>query len=180
MFVSPEEDKGGHEINPKFDELWKGYPKGSPYIDPKTGEPPKGYENQCAIRVAVALNKQGVSLESFDGSGYIRLNGEKIPIRAQEFAEWLDKGLIPGIEKGETYAAKNFFEKVEGRTGIIYVGDYWERSNGARTGDHIDLWNGSRMTDTNTYFRARGYNFFGLLGSDFEEGSQVKFYEIKQ
>lgn len=42
-----------------FAKLWEGYPSDPPYTDPKTGKPPPGYSNQCAIKVSVAIHKAG-------------------------------------------------------------------------------------------------------------------------
>lgn len=44
--------------------MWAGYPSSKPYVDPKTGDPPKGFENQCAIKVSVALHAARVELNS--------------------------------------------------------------------------------------------------------------------
>lgn len=51
-----------------FDALWAAYPAGKPYVDPKTGKPPPGSTNQCAIKVSVALHGAGVELKSFTGN----------------------------------------------------------------------------------------------------------------
>ena len=40
----------------RFADLWSAYPSGYPYVDAKTGKPPRGYENQCAIKV----NRPGI------------------------------------------------------------------------------------------------------------------------
>ncbi|MCY1287648.1 hypothetical protein D9M68_528680 [compost metagenome] len=43
-----------------FTQLWGAYPAGTPYVDPKTGDVPKGFENQCAVRMSVALHRVGL------------------------------------------------------------------------------------------------------------------------
>ena len=47
------------------------------------------------------------------------------------------------------------------------------------TGDHIDLWNGSRLTDWKTWIRIQ----FGLVipevWSDLEKSKKILFWEIK-
>jgi hypothetical protein len=50
-----------------FETLWTNYPTSDPCIDPKTGSPPKGFSNQCAIRLGRALELSGVSFRSFHG-----------------------------------------------------------------------------------------------------------------
>ena len=37
--------------------IWANYPDAKPYIDEKTGKPPKGFENQCAIKVSVCTSQ---------------------------------------------------------------------------------------------------------------------------
>lgn len=52
----------------KFETIWRNYPNENPCIDAKSGKPPTGFSNQCAMRVGYALQKSGVSFESFKGN----------------------------------------------------------------------------------------------------------------
>lgn len=79
-----------------FAKLWAGYPASKPYIDAKTGDPPKGYENQCAIKISVALHAAGVDLKSFRG-GQVRINGKIAATSAEQLASWLKAQHISGI-----------------------------------------------------------------------------------
>jgi hypothetical protein len=45
-----------------FATLWRNYPTDTPCVLP-TGKPPKGFENQCAIRMSVCLDRSGVVLK---------------------------------------------------------------------------------------------------------------------
>ncbi len=47
-----------------FATLWQSYPTTPPYIDPKTGKPPRYDENQCAIKVSVAIHGAGIEMKS--------------------------------------------------------------------------------------------------------------------
>ena len=39
------------EVTPvTFEKLWGSYPSGHPYVDPKTGKPPSGYETSAQSR----------------------------------------------------------------------------------------------------------------------------------
>ena len=168
--------------NVKFETIWRNYPDGHPCIDPKTGKPPKGFSDQCAIRVGYALEKSGVSFAS--------LNGKRCPCGpkhggmiagAQELANWLGPKRFPGCPQPETYTGRDAFEQIRGRSGIIFLANYWQRDNekgATRTGDHIDLWNGSRMTAYSSWFRVHlGVSWEGVW-SDFRGASKVLFWAI--
>ncbi len=62
-----------------FAELWTAYPQVAPYVDPKTGDIPPGFENQCAIRMSVTLHRVGIEMKSFRGKGQIRLGIDICP-----------------------------------------------------------------------------------------------------
>jgi hypothetical protein len=130
-----------------FDKLWQGYPSSKPYVD-KSGDPPKGFENQCAIKVSVALHAAGVDMKSFRGAT-VTVDGKRLAIRAEELAAWLKTQHLIGLPlKPENVTGKEWQEKIKGRRGIAFFANYWARPGEARnaSGDHIDLWNGSRLT----------------------------------
>lgn len=130
-----------------FSALWSAYPNTTPYTDPKTNEAPKGYENQCAIKVSVALARVGVKLTTFRGAT-VQVNGDRAAIRAEQLAAWLKAGNISGLPAvAETVTGSDWRSKLVNRRGIVYFADYWLRPGESRpSGDHIDLWNGSRLT----------------------------------
>lgn len=169
-----------------FVALWAGYPGSPPYLDPKTNEPPAGYENQCAIKVSVALAAAGVSMERFRGAA-VAVKGTRAAIRAQELAAWLKRERIDGIAFApETITGTEWQGKIKGRTGIVYFADYWLRE-GEKTpsGDHIDLWNGSRMTASGLSGAITTFARFGLginAGpgfSDLGKATTIWFWEVK-
>ncbi|OZG71824.1 hypothetical protein BTA51_19580 [Hahella sp. CCB-MM4] len=163
-----------------FSTLWDNFPE-DPIIhkDPKTGK--DIFDNHCAINLSQCLNNSGIQIKAFAGtlcwscpSGRIHI------IRAEEMAAWLKLKPFIGCPAWETYTGSNFVEKLDGRTGIIYLADYWRRgsSESSRTGDHIDLWNGTRMTDLSSYFRAQwGLSWDGYL-SDYRKAKKVIFWPI--
>ena len=72
-------------------------------------------------------------------------------INASQLANAIARANIPGLGKQEKFIgadAAQFYPKIFGRTGIIYIQDYWHRSTdqGRATGDHIDVWNGYRSS----------------------------------
>lgn len=136
----------------KFKTLWGNYPD-NVCVD-KNGKNKPGYDNQCAVKVGYALAQSGVSFNSFKGSmcpGTEKNQG--MAASAQALADWLQGAKIDGLGKAEHYTGKDAFEKIKGRTGIVFLADYWQRDQekgtNRRSGDHIDLWNGERFT---TYF----------------------------
>mgnify|MGYP000238687044 CR=1 FL=1 len=173
----------------KFEALWSSYPGGHPYRDPKTGRVPAGYENQCAVNVSAAIHGSGIEMKSFKGATVL-VDAKKMAIRAQELAAWLSLQPFCGLPMNpENITGGNWEEKIKGRTGIIFFADYWRRSSEkSPTGDHIDLWNGSRLTASGTSFfstvgRSIGINEilpgteFGY--SDLRGAKTILFWEVK-
>jgi hypothetical protein len=168
-----------------FDKLWSSFPNGDPppYIDKKTGLPPKGFSNQCSIRASTAIHGAGVEMKSFKGVT-VSVDGNRLAIRAEELANWLKSQPFCGLpQKPEDISGEEWDTKIQGRTGIIFFKDYWKRP-GEKTpsGDHIDLWNGSRLTSRLTSFieltlGIRESTFLEL--SNFGKGSQILFWEVK-
>ncbi len=133
-----------------FADLWANYPFGQPYPDPNgllDG-------NQCAVKMSVTLAAAGVSLGGFPGAAVI-LNEPQGPIRAairaSELANWLKEARIAGLSKPEDITGTDWRTKIAGRQGIVYFGGFWPINDAQKadpklySGDHIDLWNGSRL-----------------------------------
>ncbi|MET1080296.1 MAG: type VI secretion system amidase effector protein Tae4 [Pseudomonas sp.] len=169
-----------------FAALWKAYPSKKPYIDSETGKPPAGYDNQCAIKVSVALEGAGFSLKNYKGAA-VSLGATRAAIRAQEMAKWLAGQKIDGIEAPIDITGKDWESKIKGRTGIVYFADYWARpGEKAPTGDHIDLWNGSRLTASGLEGVAVAIARFGFginsvpdAWSDLGAATKIMFWEVK-
>ena len=173
-----------------FARLWESYPSGHPYVDPKTGKPPAGFSNQCAIKVSLAIHGAGVEMKSFRG-GAIKMNGLTTAYVAEQLAAWLKLQPFCGLPKApEDVTGKDWQGKIAGRTGIIFFANYWKREGESTrpTGDHIDLWNKTRLTSNPANFVRRlgissiqwlpgplaDYNFSDLAGS-----TQILFWEVK-
>lgn len=168
----------------RFAVLWSAYPSSKPYVD-KNGKVPEGYDNQCAIKVSVALADAGKTLDTFKGAT-VTINGRKIAIRAQELGQWLKSQKIEGLGVAETITGEDWQKKIKGRTGIVYFADYWARGNEkVPTGDHIDLWNGSRLTASGLEGAAVTFLRFGMgieSGPGFSSLNKAKtiwFWEVK-
>ena len=182
-----------------FKELWDNFAneKTPPYN--VKGKAPKGFENQCAIRMSVTMHRVGVKMISFSQNnikpegkaptlGRIVLNGMATATRANEMAKWLETRPVCGIGAAQNITGANWKDKVKGKTGIIFFGDYWSRdgeSADAASGGHIDLWNKDTLTPNiaSTLRFTLGidsFNFFGLYTlSDLNKAKKILFFEVK-
>jgi hypothetical protein len=156
---------------PAFSTLWRNHPnvKGDGPLLDKTV-----YENQCAINLGAALMRSGVTLKSYSGAWSWNKEGNKYPIRAEELARWLASPAAQ-LPKPLAIDGKNFPKHLTGKTGIIFFRDYWGTG---RQGDHIDLWNGSRLTDLLSYARIYArVGSFGI-GSDYRGAKAILFWPV--
>lgn len=176
------------EMNPiTFEQLWDNYETGTPYVDPATGEPPAGFENQCAIRMSVTLHNVGVEMKSFNGNGRILINGKKTATRAPELATWLDRKPFCGIGKSINITGENWEDKVEDKTGIIFFENYWTREGQNHpTGSHIDLWNGSHFANNGFLGTVENFARFSLgiseisnIYSDLGKSTKILFWAVQ-
>ncbi len=171
-----------------FEELWNKYPsKDLKHINAKTKKDEFG--NHCAINVSEALYQNGIKLKSFRGvKCYHKCpSGKNIHVlRAQELANWLKKRPFAGCPKALEYTGETYEDKVNGKTGIIFFKDYWQRNGetgDTRTGDHIDLWNENELASIGliaTWIR-RTFSEFSenwLDMSDLKKSKKVLFWEI--
>jgi hypothetical protein len=171
-----------------FEAIWKNYPSDDPCVNPRTGK--KAYDDQCAIRVGIALEKSGVSFKTFPGPRCeFGPSGNGMVLRATELANWLMRRPFAGCPDAETHQGKSFDKSLSGRTGIIYFEDYWLRTAEAKfpTGDRIDLWDRNRLTPSWTTFLrfSLGIDTFrspwsgnGYLYSDLHASRRVVFWPI--
>lgn len=96
----------------------------------------------------------------------------KHAIRAQVMADWLAR---PGILQGSVkkFSGKEAFENMAAKTGIVFFQNYWGPSE---QGNHIDLWNGFRLTDWTSWIRIQaGINIPGVW-SDYKKAKSVWFW----
>ncbi|MBR9881361.1 MAG: hypothetical protein GYB17_17945 [Gammaproteobacteria bacterium] len=170
-----------------FDRLWSAYPSGIDHITPDTGE--EIFSNRCAVHVSEALYRCGVKLASFRGTRCWSCptpeGGKGIhAIRAQELADYLNRRPFAQCPQAQTLTGEEFEDAIWGRTGIVFFKDYWRRGNQqARTGDHIDLWDGNELASIGaieTFLRLRFPNAAEWVGtSDLTKSSEVLFWELK-
>lgn len=95
-------------------------------------------------------------------------------------------GYIPGLQKAVKGSPDDFAKKLSGKRGIIFFKDDYQRTNNGkkesfrnRSGDHIDLWNGSRLTDWFTWIKIQaGFSWEGSF-SDFGKTKEVWFWRVR-
>jgi hypothetical protein len=167
-----------------FVQMWAGYPSSHPYVDPKTGDDPPGFDNQCAIKLSVALHATGVDLASFKGA-HVQVAAGRAAIRAEELAAWLKTQHIDGMLGPVDITGADWQDKIKGKHGIVAFTDYWTRpGEKTPTGDHIDLWNGKSLTSSGLAGMAVSFARFtlGMTSgpgfSDLGKARQITFWEV--
>lgn len=135
----------------KFEELWENHPTIKSRLDdaPCKVNGRRAFENQCAIRLGDALINSAVDISTFKG---VRCWHNHTPghiLRAEELANWLTSAFSP-FRRVLKFPAKEGFSNINGKTRIIFFKDFYGPGN---TGDHIDLWNGRRLTRYSSWFQ---------------------------
>lgn len=126
-----------------FNLLWSFHPANLGIINPCTTDGTINFNNQCAIRMGVCLSDAGVPTSSFSGAKcYPGHNHNQIHIlRAQELADWM---VSQSTYFGEAEVKKDVGSSdYSGRKGIVFLKNFWGPGS---QGDHIDLWNGTKMS----------------------------------
>jgi len=156
-----------------FAMLWNNHPtiKGEPSLLDRGA-----YEYQCAVNLSAALIRSGVNMNSYRGQLSWQKGNPKYAIRAQELADWLASPVNPLFSKVEKYSGTEAFDKIRGRSGVVFFQNYWGRSH---QGDHIDLWNGYRLTNLRSFVQI--YLRIGMIGldADYKESQSVWFWPIQ-
>jgi hypothetical protein len=167
------------DVSTLFDALWANYPSSDP-CDAKS----KGvlvYKNQCAIRVSYAMRKSGIGFETYKKAKCGAHPREHHVLAAVPLADWIDQGNAKGVGRSIDITGADWEKKVADRTGIICFEDYWARDGETKhkTGDHIDLWNGSRLTHISSWFRIHWDFVIPGIWSDFAQAKRIRFFEVK-
>ncbi len=141
------------------------------------------YPNQCAINLHAALVRSGANAKTFRGQLSWQKNRPKYAIRAQELANWLaspfGRSSGVGMPLVQKFSGEEVFEKIKGKRGIIFFQNYYQNGYGpGNQGDHIDLWDGFRLTHIRSIPQI--YLRFGPIafGSDYEKSESVWFWKL--
>jgi len=171
----------------KFDEIWKNHPTVANITDPCSVNGKSKFPNQCAIRVGVALSKCGINTSKMPGARHCwhHKKSEGHILAAEDLANSLKKLPIQGVQAAIYVDPKTFKTELANKKGIIMFKDYWKRhGENNPTGDHIDLWNGSRLTDPKSWARIHlrvggvGLHSFIPGWSDLENSKSILFWRI--
>lgn len=151
-----------------FAQLWNAHPSNGapPNNYPCSSGARHNYENQCTIRLGVAICGAGGSLVGFSGTFCWHGHGRSHPLRVHDMVRWLNRGVagfagrveIKERTTGRPVSRGDF----AGRRGIVMWEDFW--GTGYR-GDHIDLWNGVSIAqgELDYFGRSRRVHFWGVL-----------------
>lgn len=165
----------------KFTKLWESYPTIQGDKAPCKTNGKKNFEDQCAIRLGVALASSGVKTTNLVPKGrhcWHHESSQGHVLAAEELANGLARFPIGGIQKKIKIDPATFQKDISGKKGIIFFKDFWTR-NGEnfrnRSGDHIDLWNGSRLTDWRTWFLISStFN----TGGNYSKSKEIWFWRV--
>lgn len=132
-------------------------------------------ENQCAVRMSIALERCGLTVTGFgrvnDHNNHRRLHDRRascqvnLPhvLAAEELARFID--VVIGFTHDLRGPALDDAQASLTSPGIIYFNNcFTRRGQAARRGDHIDLWDG-----TETYNQKQG-------GSSGPEGTDARMF----
>ena len=178
----------------EFSDLWRGHPinesVSTPCIAPQDLTNMEGqfilrgfpvFSNQCAIRMGTALRRAGVQPSQLGGISHCAVHPREHMhfINANQLANGIARASITGIGKVEKITGTepaHYYPKLFGRTGIIYIQDYWKRSGETTpTGDHIDVWNGYRSS---TKWLMEWFSWLGYH-SNYVQAKEVWFWDVK-
>lgn len=147
-----------------FKNMWDSHPsklRPTPDHHPcKKKDGSSAFENQCAIRLGIALSGGGMNMKAYTKARCWYGHSTVHALRAQELADWLALTSQLGAptkfkaKKGENLES-TVLGAINGKKGIVFCQDFWAPSpGGAMVGDHIDLWDGSAMAHgATTYFK---------------------------
>jgi hypothetical protein len=126
------------------------------------------------------LERSDADLKTFRGARSLEKGRPGYALRAQELADWLVTPFSRLPSPVQKFSGRDVFEKISSKTGIVFFQNYWGSGN---QGDHIDLWNGSRLTDWRTWSRIHlrigDYGFHSLgAGSDLKKAQSVWFWQV--
>lgn len=135
----------------KFKKLWDIHPSNNDNTFPcwNWNKSQPNFDNQCAIRMGVALHRCGFSFDEYKGVKCWFKCSEPHILRVEELVEYLSETLGEPLElKGFNH--HQFKEITNGGKGIVAFINFWGRG---LQGDHLDLFDGENMTyGCNDYF----------------------------
>lgn len=166
-----------------FKTLWNNFPDKkalSQRCFNKQQNSSKPFSDYCAILLSECLIKSGINISHYQGNKCWSHSGPKHLLLAEDLAKGLRLSPPSHFGRMVKINPERFQKELDGKTGVIFFKDYWQRGNESeqtRSGDHIDLWNKDEITSSSMFMRSI-YEFFGAL-SDLNKSKQIWFWEVK-
>ena len=180
----------------QFTDLWRNHPANESVVTPciapvmltnlenkliHSGTPV--FSNQCAVRLGVTLRRSGVSLGQLGNvtTCSVHQREDMHTINANQLANAIARANLAGVGPRQvikTPETHDFYKRLYGRTGLIYIQDYWQRTSdapGRPTGDHIDVWNGYRSS---TKWLMEWFSWLGYTGN-YAHAGEIWFWEVR-
>jgi hypothetical protein len=143
-------------------------------------------ENQCAVRMSIALERCGLSISGFgrinDHNNHRRVHDGRVScqvnlphvLAAEELARYLDA--VIGFTQDLRGRALDDAQAALTSPGIIYFNNcFTRRGQTERRGDHIDLWDG---TETYNQKQAGSAGPEGTDARMFANADRIKFLAL--
>ena len=166
-----------------FETLWKNFPDKEKIKNVCTNKQKDGnnpFTDYCSILLSDCFIKSGYDISAFKGNKCWSHTGKKHILLAEDFATALKASNLPGLSAMVKINPGSFQSELDGKTGVIFFKDYWQRGKEAfaqRSGDHIDLWNKDRITSSSMLIRGV-LEFFGRV-SDLNKSREIWFWAVK-
>ncbi|MBI3561966.1 MAG: hypothetical protein HY080_09665 [Gammaproteobacteria bacterium] len=170
-----------------FQKLWDNHPTITGNDNPCTTNGKVNFSDQCAIRLGVALAACGVNTAHLPGVRHCwqHKKSEGHVLVAEELAHGLKRFPVGGLGSLQHIKPAEFKEVLASQKGIILFKDYWRRTvNGKkeeyrnRSGDHIDLWNGQRLTSWFSWVRIQANFSWEGSFTNFRQAKEIWFWRI--
>ena len=165
----------------KFKGLWDRYPTIQGEKAPCKTDGKINFEDQCAIRLGACLAANGINTTNLVNSKrhcWHHDSSEGHVLAAEELANGLARYPIPGVQKLVRVNPRDYQKDLFGKKGIIFFKDFWLRNGESfrnRSGDHIDLWNSTRLTDWRTWFMISStFN----VGGSYGKSKEIWFWRV--
>ena len=163
--------------------LWKNYPDKDWMMAKcrnKQADAEEAFSDYCAILLSECLIRSGANISVYKGNKCWSHSGPKHILLAEDLAKGLSTNPPDFLSKRENVSASSFQSDLNGRSGVIFFKDYWQRGNekfANRSGDHIDLWHNNKITGGSMLYRSI-IELFGFV-SDLNNSKTVWFWEAK-
>jgi hypothetical protein len=169
---------------PQYELMKRGYEAYRSNTSPCQG----GAANQCAVRMSIALGRAGFGLECFTPANRVHsggtrcgTDGMKHVLGAEELARFLATALgAPTIirPRPRHSGCAHAIDQIRGQTGIVYFNNCFTRAGATvRSGDHIDLFNGTQYYNQILHPAAGGNE--STIGNLFGVADQVRFWALR-